>query len=169
LRVAPHPPYPPYSLDIAPFDFFLLSCLGISKTASKESNPGLQMKFFREYEKFWTKSALTLWKRFSGSEWIKRLDRCIAANGKYMEWSKQWSIELFLTALRSGVAHLIRLILWLASFFIDLEVFRVVLERWIPFGFLLRVDFARSALAGNNLHNCSWEADVSSPSGFTVW
>jgi hypothetical protein len=29
----------------------------------------------------------------------------IAENGKCMQWSKQWSIELFLTALRSGDAH----------------------------------------------------------------
>jgi hypothetical protein len=41
------------------------------------------------------------------------LDRCvaalqhcsIAANGKYVKWSKQWSIELFLAALRSGDIH----------------------------------------------------------------
>jgi hypothetical protein len=57
-------PHPPYSLDLAPFDFFLL---GYLKTASEDSNSGLQMNFFRESEKFWTKSVLTLWKRVSGS------------------------------------------------------------------------------------------------------
>jgi hypothetical protein len=79
--------------------------LGISKTASKDSNSGLQMKFFRESEKFWTKSRLTLWKRFSGSgstDWTDALEHwsigalehwsigalehwSIAANGKYVE------------------------------------------------------------------------------------
>jgi hypothetical protein len=39
---------------------FFLSFLRISKTASKDSNPDRQMKFFRESEKFWTKSELTL-------------------------------------------------------------------------------------------------------------
>jgi hypothetical protein len=34
------------------------------------------------------------------------LQHCsIAANGKCVEWSKQWSIELFLTVLRSGDTH----------------------------------------------------------------
>jgi hypothetical protein len=33
------------------------------------------------------------------------LDRCIATNGKYVQWSKQWSTELFLTKFRSGDAH----------------------------------------------------------------
>jgi hypothetical protein len=42
--------------------------LGISKVVSKDSNSRLQMNFFRESEKFWTKSALALWKRFSESE-----------------------------------------------------------------------------------------------------
>jgi hypothetical protein len=40
-------------------------------------------------------------------EWINRVARCIAANGKYMERTKQWFIELYLTALRFGDAHLI--------------------------------------------------------------
>jgi hypothetical protein len=42
-----------------PLSFFL-SFLRISKNASKDNNPDLQMKFFRESEKFWTKSELTL-------------------------------------------------------------------------------------------------------------
>jgi hypothetical protein len=68
------------------------------------------MKFFRESEKFWTKSALKLSKRFSGSgstDWIGLMYCSIAANGKYVQRSKQSSIELFLTAFRSGDAHLI--------------------------------------------------------------
>jgi hypothetical protein len=36
------------------------------------------MNFFRKFKKFWTISAFVLWKRFSGNEWIKRLDECIA-------------------------------------------------------------------------------------------
>jgi hypothetical protein len=84
---------------------FLFSCLGISKTAFKDKNSGLQMNFFRESEKFWTKSTLTLWKRVSGSGSTDRtnvlqhcsiaalqhcsiaaLQHCrIAANGKYVE------------------------------------------------------------------------------------
>jgi hypothetical protein len=39
---------------------------GHLKTACKHSNSGLQMSFFREPEKFWTKSALILRKQFSG-------------------------------------------------------------------------------------------------------
>jgi hypothetical protein len=62
LRISVQPPYSP---DLAPSDF---SSLGISKTASKESNSGQHMHSFRESDKFWTKSALRLWKRFSGSE-----------------------------------------------------------------------------------------------------
>jgi hypothetical protein len=53
--------------------------LDISKTASEDINSGLQMNFFREFEKSRTKLVLTLWKRFSGSEWINRFDGCIAA------------------------------------------------------------------------------------------
>jgi hypothetical protein len=49
------------------FLVFLFSCLGISKIASKDSNSGLHMNFFQELQKFWTKSALTLWNRLSGS------------------------------------------------------------------------------------------------------
>jgi hypothetical protein len=30
---------------------------------------------------------------------------CIATNNKYAKWSKQWSIELFLTAFRFRDAH----------------------------------------------------------------
>jgi hypothetical protein len=79
--------------------------LDISKTTFKDKNSGLQMNIFQESEKFWTKSALTLWKRFSGSgstDWTDALQHCsiaalqhcsiaalqhcsIAANGKYME------------------------------------------------------------------------------------
>jgi hypothetical protein len=52
--------------------------LGISKIASKDSNSGMRMNFFQESEKFWTKSALTLWKRFSGSgstDWTDALQQ----------------------------------------------------------------------------------------------
>jgi hypothetical protein len=41
-------------------------------------------------------------------EWVDQhigLDWCIAGNGKYVKWIKQWSLELFLRALRSGDAH----------------------------------------------------------------
>jgi hypothetical protein len=58
---------------------FLVSCLGISKTASMDSNSCLQVNFFQEPEKFWTKSALTLWKRFSGTEstdWTDASQHC---------------------------------------------------------------------------------------------
>jgi hypothetical protein len=58
----------------------LVSCLGISKTASKNSKSALQMNFFRESEKFSTKSALTQWKQFSGSECINRLKSPIWPN-----------------------------------------------------------------------------------------
>jgi hypothetical protein len=37
------------------------------------------MNFFRDSDTFWAKSRLALWKWFSGSEWINKLDRCIAA------------------------------------------------------------------------------------------
>jgi hypothetical protein len=39
----------------------------MSKTAFKDSNSSLQMNFFQEPEKFWTKSALIHGKRFSGT------------------------------------------------------------------------------------------------------
>jgi hypothetical protein len=96
---------------------FLLCCLGISKIAFKDSNSRLHMIFFRESKKFWTKSALALWKQCSESgstDWTDALHHCIiaslhhciiAANGKYVEWSKQWPTKLFLTAPRSGDAH----------------------------------------------------------------
>jgi hypothetical protein len=48
--------------------------LDISKIASKDRNSGLQMNFFRESEKFWMKSTLTLWKQFFRSESINKLD-----------------------------------------------------------------------------------------------
>jgi hypothetical protein len=60
--------------------------LGISKTASKDRNSGLQMKFVRESEKIWTKSALTLWKRFFGSglrDWTDALQYCSIAVLQY--------------------------------------------------------------------------------------
>jgi hypothetical protein len=38
-----------------------------NRLQSKDSDSGLHMNFFREPEKFWTKSALALWKPFSGS------------------------------------------------------------------------------------------------------
>jgi hypothetical protein len=75
LRIARYPRHAPDSPDLAPSDF---SCLGISTTASKDSNSSLQIKFFRESDKFWTKSALTLWKRFSGSgstDWTDALQQ----------------------------------------------------------------------------------------------
>jgi hypothetical protein len=50
------------------FLVFLFSCLVISKTTSKEYNSGLQMNFFRESGKLWTKSPLTLWKRWSETD-----------------------------------------------------------------------------------------------------
>jgi hypothetical protein len=76
LWIALHSPYSP---DLAPSDFFLFSCLEISKAASEDSNSGLQMNFFRESEKIWTKSALTLLKPFFGSgsaEWTDALQYC---------------------------------------------------------------------------------------------
>jgi hypothetical protein len=87
LRIVPHP-HLPDSPDLAPSDFFLflVSCLSISKIASKDSNSDLQMNFFQESQKFWTKSALTFWNRFSGSEWINRLDRCIVAFQHCSKW-----------------------------------------------------------------------------------
>jgi hypothetical protein len=85
LRIVRHPRYPPFEPDLAPSDFFLFSCLDISKVACQDSNSGLQMNFSQESEKFRRKSMLTLWKRSAGSEWINRVDRCIAANGKYVE------------------------------------------------------------------------------------
>jgi hypothetical protein len=78
IRSTPDPSYLP---DWAPSRLFLFSCLGISKTASKSSNPGLQMNFFRESEKFWTNSAFTLWKRFSGR-------RSTNWTGALQPWSK---------------------------------------------------------------------------------
>jgi hypothetical protein len=75
LRIAAYPPHWP---DLASSGFFLFSCLSISKLASKDSNSDLQVNFLRDSQKFWRTSALILWKRFSGGEWINRLDRCIA-------------------------------------------------------------------------------------------
>jgi hypothetical protein len=47
------------------FSCFLFGHLK-NRLQSKDSNSGLQMHFFRESENLWTKSALTLLKRFSG-------------------------------------------------------------------------------------------------------
>jgi hypothetical protein len=58
--------------------------LDISKTASKDSNPGLQMNFFLGVREILGEISVdTLEAIFR--EWIGRLDRCIAANGKYAE------------------------------------------------------------------------------------
>jgi hypothetical protein len=48
----------------------LFSCFLVwaSQNRPKDSNSGLHMHFLWESEKFWTKSALTLWKRSSESE-----------------------------------------------------------------------------------------------------
>jgi hypothetical protein len=62
--------------------------LGLPKKVSEERNSGLKMNFFRESKKFWTKSALRLWKRFSGSgstDRIEPMHSCIAENEKYAE------------------------------------------------------------------------------------
>jgi hypothetical protein len=68
---------------------FLVFLVAISKRTFKDSNSGLQMNFFRESGTFWAKSALTLWRRFSGSgstNWTDALQHCsLAANGKYVE------------------------------------------------------------------------------------
>jgi hypothetical protein len=76
LRIARYSLHSSYSPDLAPSDFFLF---GISKIASKDSNSGLQMNFFRESEKFSTKSVLTLSQRFSGNgstDWTDALQPC---------------------------------------------------------------------------------------------
>jgi hypothetical protein len=76
LRIAPHPPYSP---DFALSDFSLVSCWEISKSASEDSNSGLQMNFSRSPNKFWMKSVLTLWKRCSGSgstDWTDAFLHC---------------------------------------------------------------------------------------------
>jgi hypothetical protein len=70
--------HPLYSPDWASSGVFLFGCLR-NRRQSKDSNSGLQMNFFRESEKFWKNSTLTFCKRFSGSDWINRLDLCIAA------------------------------------------------------------------------------------------
>jgi hypothetical protein len=52
--------------------------LSILKTASKDSNSGLQINFFRESENYWAKSALTFWKQLSGSgstDWTDALQQ----------------------------------------------------------------------------------------------
>jgi hypothetical protein len=63
------------------FSCFLVFLFGHLKNRlqSKDGNSGLQINFFRASEKFWTKSALTLWKRFSGSgstDWTHALQHC---------------------------------------------------------------------------------------------
>jgi hypothetical protein len=64
----------------------MFSCLGISRTVSKDSNSGLHMNLFRKSEKSWTKSALTLLKWFSGSgstDWIEPMHCSITALQHY--------------------------------------------------------------------------------------
>jgi hypothetical protein len=56
------------SPDLALSGFLTFSCLNISIIASKDNNSGQHMNFFQKSEKFWTKSALTFWKRFSENE-----------------------------------------------------------------------------------------------------
>jgi hypothetical protein len=90
LRIAPHTPYSPdlASSDLFLFSWFLVFLFGHLKNAFKDSNSGLQMNFFRESEKFWAKSALTLWKQFSGSgstDWTDVLQHCSIAALRQME------------------------------------------------------------------------------------
>jgi hypothetical protein len=71
---------PSNSPDRAPSDFacFLFGHLK-NRLQSNDSNSGLQVNFFQASEKFWTKSALALWKRFSGSrltDWTKARQHC---------------------------------------------------------------------------------------------
>jgi hypothetical protein len=63
----------------------MFSCWDISKIASKDSYSGLQMNFFRESEKFWTKLALTPGKQFSGSESIDCTDALHCSKWKVYE------------------------------------------------------------------------------------
>jgi hypothetical protein len=56
LRIAGHPSHPPCA-----------GRLGISKTAFKDDNSGLQKNFVLESEKFWRKSGLMLWQTPSGN------------------------------------------------------------------------------------------------------
>jgi hypothetical protein len=64
--------------------------LGISKTASTDSNSSLQMKFFQKFENCWTKSELTLWKWFSESEWINFL----VSNERFFFQCHGWSLVI---------------------------------------------------------------------------
>jgi hypothetical protein len=78
LRIAPNPPNLP---DSTPSDFFFFGYLK-KRLQSKDSNWDLQMNFFGESQTFWTKSALTLCKHFSGSRstnWTDALQHCSIA------------------------------------------------------------------------------------------
>jgi hypothetical protein len=125
LRIAPHLPHPPDWLDLAPSDF-LVSCFlfGISKTTSKDSNSNLQMNFFRESKKFWTKSALEFWTRFSGSEstdwtdalqhcskWEVRVMKCPTAQSVILDSAQIWrwssdhgASDIYFTLPKDGIA-----------------------------------------------------------------
>jgi hypothetical protein len=70
--------------------------LDISQTASKDVNSGLQMNFFREPEKFWTKSALTLWKRFSESgstDWTHALQQTESRENEVNNGPSSYSLQ----------------------------------------------------------------------------
>ena len=75
-------PHPPYSLDLAPCDFFLFPT--VKKT--------LKRKRFATVEEVTTASQETLnnikLQQFQRCfiQWEKRLDKCIASNGEYFEW-----------------------------------------------------------------------------------
>jgi hypothetical protein len=74
LRIALHP-RPPSWPDLVPSDFFLFGNL---KKCLQGQQAGLQINFFRESKKLWTKSALALCKRFSGSgsiDWTHSLQQ----------------------------------------------------------------------------------------------
>jgi hypothetical protein len=90
------------------FLVFLFSCLEISKAASEDSNSDLQMNFFRESEKSRRNQRWHFRSRFSGVDQLSGpMHYTISANRKHVKWNKQWYIELFLIALRSGDIHLI--------------------------------------------------------------
>jgi hypothetical protein len=87
LRIASHPRHSPYSPDFASSDVFLLGHLK-NRLQSKHSNWGLQMNFVPESEKFWTKSALTIWKWFSSggsTDWTDALQHCNKWKGRGMK------------------------------------------------------------------------------------
>jgi hypothetical protein len=99
LRIAPHPPYSP---DLAPSDFLLFEDL---KNRLQGQQLGSADEFLSKVLEILDEINVdTLEAAFR--ERLKRLERCIVANVKYMEWCKQWSIELFLTDLRSQISDL---------------------------------------------------------------